>query len=111
MITEYPQFFTATILEWKRLLVHDKYIIIESLRFLMTNNRLTVYGFVLMPNHIHLVWQMKDGISPSHIQRDFLKYNAQQIKFDLKKNHPNTLEDFKVDMKDRDYQIWEPHYP
>ena len=38
LITEYyPQFFTATILEWKHLLVEDKYkdIIIESLRFLV----------------------------------------------------------------------------
>ena len=34
-ITEYPQFFTATNLEWKKLLKPDKYkdIVISSLRF------------------------------------------------------------------------------
>ena len=61
MITEHPQFFTATILEWKKLLTPDKYkdIIIHSLTFLVNNNRMFIYGFVIMPNHIHLIWQMK----------------------------------------------------
>jgi putative transposase len=53
---------------------------------------------------------MKDGINPSHVQRDFLKYTSQQIKFDLQKNHPKVLEHFKVKVKDRHYQIWE-HLP
>ena len=66
LISEYPQFFTATILEWKRLLQPDKYkaIIVESLRFLVTTNRVIVYGFVIMSNHLHLVWQMKAGSKP-----------------------------------------------
>ncbi|MCU0438886.1 MAG: hypothetical protein MUC49_13380 [Raineya sp.] len=50
---------------------------------------------------------MREGINPSHLQRDFLKYTAQQIRFDLKNNHPLVLEHFKVDLKDRSYQIWE----
>ena len=28
------------------------------------------------------------------MQRDFLKYTAQQIKFDLQQNHPQVLEHF-----------------
>jgi hypothetical protein len=41
MLTEHPQFFIATILEWKHLLAPDKYkdIIIESPRFLVNHNR------------------------------------------------------------------------
>jgi hypothetical protein len=47
-ITEAPQFFTATILEWKRLLKPEKYkdIIISSLQFLVENNRVKVNAFV-----------------------------------------------------------------
>lgn len=112
MITEHPQFFTATTLNWKKLLAPDKYkdIIIQSLKFLVDNHRVFIYGFVIMPNHIHLIWQMKDDINPSHVQRDVLKYTAQQIKFDLQQNHPTVLAHFKVDVKDRTYQIWE-HRP
>ena len=37
----YPQFFTATILEWKHLLADDKHkdIIINSLKFLVTRTQ------------------------------------------------------------------------
>jgi putative transposase len=109
---EHPQFFTATILEWKLLLKPDKYknILIESLKFLVVNKRVVVYGFVIMPNHIHLIWQVQAGYKKADVQRDFLKYTAQQIKFDLQKNHPQVLEKFSVKVKDRSYKFWE-HRP
>jgi REP element-mobilizing transposase RayT len=54
--TFWPQFYTATILEWKPLLKQDKYkdVIIESLRFLVNEKRIKLYAFVIMSNHIHL---------------------------------------------------------
>lgn len=109
IITENAQFFTATILEWKRLLKPDKYkdIIISSLGFLVENNRVKVNAFVIMDNHIHLIWQMMAGIKREAVQRDFMKYTAQKIKQDLIKSHPAVLAHFKVDAKDREYQFWE----
>jgi len=108
-ITEYPQFFTATNLEWKRLLQLNKYkdVIVNSLRFLVEDKRVILYAFVVMDNHVHLIWQMQQGIKAENVQRDFLKYTAQQIKKDLTKNHPAVLEYFKVNAKDRVYQFWE----
>jgi REP element-mobilizing transposase RayT len=84
----YPQFFTATILEWKPLLKQDYYkdIIIDSLRFVVQQNRVKVYSFVIMPNHIHLIRQIQPGHKRENVQRDFLKYTAQKIKFDLLEN-------------------------
>lgn len=105
----FPQFFTATILEWQPLLANDTYkeIIIESLRYLVTEKRATIYSFVIMPNHIHLIWQVSDEWKPRQVQQSFLKYTAQQIKFDLQKNDPQLLERFKVNAADREYQFWE----
>jgi putative transposase len=105
-------FFTATIKDWISLLKDDKYkdIIINSLRFLVNNKRVNIYCFVIMPNHIHLIWQIKEGHKKENVQRDFLKYIAEQIKFDLAKNDPKALERFKVNLKDREYQIWK-HRP
>ena len=109
IIKEWPQYFTTTNLEWKKLLQPDKYkdIIIDSLRFLVKNERIKLYAFVIMPNHIHLIWQMFATIDPEAVQRDFLKYTAQKIKADLTKNHPAVLECFRVDAKDRAFQFWE----
>ncbi|NTS39822.1 transposase [Flavisolibacter sp. BT320] len=109
IITEYPHFFTATCLEWNKLLAPDKYknILIDSLRFLVKDERVMVYGFVIMPNHIHVVWHLKAGRKRPEVQRDFLKFTAQRIKEDLAKLHPAVLQQFRVEAKDRQYQFWE----
>ncbi|MBS1609273.1 MAG: transposase [Bacteroidetes bacterium] len=108
-ITEFPQYFTATNLEWQKLLKPDKYkdIIIDSLRFLVQDKRIKIFAFVIMDNHIHLIWQMMPDNDPEAVQRDFLKYTAQRIKKDLQINHSKVLEYFQVEAKDREYQFWE----
>ena len=109
MHNHYIQFFTATNLWWKKLLKPDKYkqIIVDSLAFLVENNRVKVYGFVIMPNHIHVVWKINENHKREDVQRDFLKFTAQQIKQDLEVNHPAVLPHFEVNLKDRKYQFWE----
>ena len=85
----HPQFFTATIYEWNHLLMDDnvKDIIINSLRFLVKEDRISLYGFVIMSNHLHLIWRIKLPHLIKNVQRDFLKYTAQQIKFHLKQSN------------------------
>ena len=112
MKTEYPfhatQFFTATIYEWQPVLADDQFknIIIESLQFLVDKKRIELNAFVIMNNHIHLIWQAMDDFTPSVIQASFMKYTAQQIKRSLIKNNSDMLANFKVNKYDRDYQIW-----
>ena len=103
------QFYTATILLWQKLLKQDKYkqIIIDSLTFLVKEQRVKIYGFVIMENHIHIIWQGTTLYSLKHTQLSFMKYTAQQIKFDLEKYHPDVLPYFIVEAKDRKYQFWE----
>ena len=77
------------------------------MRFLVKDKRAKIFSFVIMENHIHLIWQMMPDNDPEAVQRDFLKYIAQRIKADLEKNHSKVLEHFKVNAKDRKYQFWE----
>jgi putative transposase len=50
-------FWTATIHKWLPLLENDlnKQIIVDSLKYLSDKELITVYAFVIMRNHIHLV--------------------------------------------------------
>lgn len=50
-------FWTATINQWQKLLQPDTYkdIIIDSLNYLSNAKKIDVFGFVIMPNHIHLI--------------------------------------------------------
>ena len=109
IFNQYPQFFTATVLEWKHLLAHDymKDIIIESLRFLAEDGRVIIYGFVIMPNHIHLIWQIQDMHIKQKVQQNFLKFTAQKMKFRLIDTSDITLESYRVKASDREYQFWE----
>ena len=97
-------FFTATILDWNTILFprKRKLILIDSLKFLIDKNSLKVYAFVIMPNHIHVIWK---PLSPN-LQLQFMKYTSQQLKFDLL-DKKEDLDPFLVNKKDRTYQIWQ----
>jgi putative transposase len=105
---EWPQFYTASILQWQLLLADDacKNIVVESLQFLVSEKRIALYGFVIMSNHIHLIWQPLAGYTVSGMQSSFMKYTAQQFKRHLQKNDETLLANFKVNKHDREYQFW-----
>lgn len=102
-------FSTYTILYWQKLLSNDKYkqIILNSLAFLVKNKWIILYGYVIMPNHIHLIWHICDPHRLQDVQRDFLKFTSQHILFDLKENKPQLLQNYISTAKDRKYQVWE----
>ena len=83
---EWPQFFIATIQEWKHLLKEDKYknIIVDALNFLVTEGNVTINGFVPiaigMPNHLHIIWQPKGSNNLQKIQNSFIKHTSKEFK-------------------------------
>ncbi len=101
-------YYTATITEWKKLFSPDKYkdVLIESLKHLVERNKITVYGFVIMPNHIHLIWELLEMNGREKPDASFMKFTSHAIQKDLRMNHPAVLELFKVDLETRNYQFW-----
>ncbi|MBL7858548.1 MAG: transposase [Cyclobacteriaceae bacterium] len=106
---EHAEFLTVTCLEWKLILAEDRFkdIIIHSLTYLVKSRRIYVYGFVIMSNHFHLIWQMIGENKRSDVQRDFLKYTCQQILKTLQKEQSETMSALLVNAKDRKHQVWE----
>jgi putative transposase len=94
--TYHAQFITATILEWKHLLKDDSFkdIIISSLQFLHKERSVIIYAFVIMPNHMHMIWQIQDGYVQDKIQQRFLKFTAQQMKFKMVDENNKMLMNF-----------------
>ena len=108
MIEEHAQFITATIINWEHLLLRErnKQLIISSLKYLVDNKRIQLFSYVIMSNHIHLIWQVEDGNNTPDVLRDFLKYTAQQLLKELR-NSPEGLIKYKVDKADRKYKVWQ----
>jgi putative transposase len=101
-------FFTATNLNWFPLLDKDIYksIIADSLSYMCKKKRCSVYGFVIMPNHIHLIMDLHDD-RREIFQRDFLKYTAQQGILTMKSYNDENLKYIRSTQNDRIYQFWE----
>ncbi|MCB0493284.1 MAG: transposase [Cyclobacteriaceae bacterium] len=80
----------------------------DSLKFLVEDGRIWLYGFVVMPNHVHLLWCKRDKWVDKNIQQQFLKYTAQQIKFDMINNQKlDELELYRSTQSDREFHFWE----
>lgn len=84
---EKAHFITATVVDWIDVFTRKNYrdCIIDCLDFCIKNKGMTVYGYVIMSNHIHLIIHSKDG-KLSDLIRDFKKFTAKTILKKFKQN-------------------------
>jgi putative transposase len=75
-------FWTDTIKDWKHLLKQDKYknVIISSWQELVERDKIAIYGFVIMPNHLHIVWEMKEPNGREMPHTSFNKFTSHQTR-------------------------------
>ena len=106
---QHPEFITVTCLEWKPILQDDRFkdIVLESLNFLSTAQRATVFAFVIMSNHFHLIWQIMGDHRRDIVQRDFLRFTSREILKHLKNERSLLVDELHVNASDRKYQVWE----
>jgi putative transposase len=70
-------------------------------------NRIMLYAFVIMPNHIHLVLSIQENESKKSIQLNLLKFTAQfLIKSLIHEDQHHELNNYQTSLKDRIYNIW-----
>ncbi len=109
--TKRPHFFTCTIVQWIPLFADSQLlqIIVDSFSFLQKENRLQLYAYVIMKDHIHFI---ASSHNLSKEVGDFKSFTARRI-IDLlksKKSFPllRVLEASKLRYKkDRLYQVWQ----
>ena len=102
-------FYTATIVNWRLLLKSDTYklIIINCLKHLVDTKKIRVYSFVLMPNHIHLIWELLELNGKEKPHASFMKFTSHNFQKALRDNDQKELEFFYSDKKTRNYQFWQ----
>ncbi|MDX2048733.1 MAG: transposase [Chitinophagaceae bacterium] len=102
-------FWTATINNWQKLLFPEepKKIIIDSLAYLSANRKIEVYGFVIMPNHIHLIWKTIEKNGKETPQGSFLKFTAHAFKKYLLSANPGELSNYAVTAHNKNYEFWQ----
>ena len=110
-LEHYPHFLTCTVVNWLPVFSQPQLaqIILNSLDFLHSHKRLTLHGYVIMENHLHLIASAENLSKEITTFKSFTarsiidtlkegkaEYLIQQLKFH-KKLHKTT----------QDYQLWQ----
>ena len=100
-------FFTATIHQWLPLLdsKENKELIVEYLKELSAKDFIKVYSFVIMPNHVHFIWQQLKKNGKETPQGSFLKYTAHEFLKKLKQDGTSNL--YEVNAANKKHEIWQ----
>jgi len=101
-------FWTITINNWYHLLKTDtnKILVINSLQWLVQNKLVEIYGYVIMPNHIHLMWQQLKMNGKEFPKNSFEKFTAKTLVNQMKGQQDNELKNYAVNASDRKHNIW-----
>jgi REP element-mobilizing transposase RayT len=85
-------FVTASIVGWKHLLAEPKYsqIVLDSLVWLQKAKRTLLFGFVVMPSHLHLILKPISKTIGETLQ-DFGSYTAHAILHELRNDKQDDL--------------------
>jgi REP element-mobilizing transposase RayT len=96
-------FLTFTVHRWYYLFDrHNRWdIIADSLKYCQANKGLTLYNYVFMLNHIHLLAQCSDM---SGFIRDFKTYTSKEIRKNIEETEPHILKLFE---RNGEYHFWQ----
>ena len=108
-----PYFITFTLVEWIPLFAIPEYasIVVASINYCVTNKGLMIFGYCIMPSHVHLIVQSKKNPLGSAI-RDLKKYTSSQIEVNLKsdakyKDYLTTFQNKATGIKRKKYiKVW-----
>ena len=110
-------FITMTIVDWVDVFTRpkQKHAIADSLNYCIRNKGLTVFGYVIMPNHIHLICRADGENTLSDILRDFKKFTSKRIIKLIQEEHESRKK-WMLDIfsnacnhlkRDQKYKVWQ----
>ncbi len=106
-----PHFLTCTVVNWINVFGNPEaaHIILDSLRFLQSEERIKLFAYVIMEHHIHLVAQAEN------LEKEIMNFKSftarKIIDYYIERNHKKFLKQLSYYKKhhktDRDHQFWQ----
>ena len=74
-------FVTLTVVGWIDVFTrrNHKLLLVNSLKYCQENKVLAIYGWCLMPSHLHMIVSAEGSYALSEILRDFKKFTSKEI--------------------------------
>ena len=110
-------FISFAVVNWIDVFTRMEYfnIITESLNYCRKNKGMLIFGYCIMPSHIHLIFRSADA-KPSELMRDFKGFTSKRLLQAIKENKQESrrewmLEQFeasgKLKSNVKHYQFWQ----
>lgn len=102
-------FITSTFQEWKHLLKDNSYydLICESLTYYSIKYNMDILGYVIMPNHIHLIVFFKTKNQLSNMMRDFKEYTSGELRRKLEREgYTGVVESLRINRRKQKFKVW-----
>lgn len=92
----------------KNLLSDDRYkhFLLESLSFMVTQERIWLFGYLLLDGEFHAMCQQRPLWEGKNVRQPILRHVSGLIKYDMRARNPQELELYRSKLKDRIYQFW-----
>lgn len=103
-------FWTDTIRGWQELLGDDRFkqIIISCWHELVKRKKIAIYGYVIMPNHLHVIWEMLEKNGKEMPHASFNKYTSHQFLEIIRAESPSVVSRYKEeDSPVRLHRFWQ----
>ena len=95
-------FISFATVYWIDVLTRDEYFqnIVESLDYCRKNKGMEIYGYCIMPSHIHLIFRSGNG-DPSGIIRDFKGFTSRKMLKSIEENQQESRKEWMLWMFER----------
>ncbi len=110
-------FVTLTVVDWVDVFIRKRYkdIVIESLQYCQQHKGLSVFAYVIMSSHLHLVVRVDEGLALSDVLRDFKKYTAKKLLHEIEHGGYESRREWLLhrfayrgsEKSNRKYQLWQ----
>lgn len=109
MLLNEVYFWTDTIKDWNRLLEEDHYkmMIINCWKELIVRKKICIYGFVIMPNHLHILWEMLDKNGKETPYASFNKFTSHQFLNNIREHSTRKLNRYREVTIERNHRFWQ----
>jgi putative transposase len=106
-------FVTTTCYNWYHLLKSNtcKDIICSSITFLNTKYKSNILGYVIMPNHLHLILYFQGINHLSNWMRDLKKFTSVKIRQEIENSGDDIiLEKLRTHDEGRVFKVWQERF-
>jgi putative transposase len=105
-------FVTTTCHNWKHLITTEKAFqeVTQSLNFCSDKYLADILGYVVMPNHIHVIINFNQDNHLSAYMRDFKKFTSVKLRQEAEATDPHKATALKFEARDQKFKVWNDRF-